>query len=87
MIVLTVEMALLRHNATPRFLKFLYKSVPVTTTWKLLVNSLTLNYLIVYTAFHLSLASQKHKCLIVNIIFCFSFNGPRFVGPGVFDGI
>lgn len=87
MIVLTVEMALLRHNATPRFFTFLYKSVPVTTSWKLLVNSLTLNYIIVYTAFHLSLASEKHKCLIVNIIFCFSFNGPRFVGPGVFDGI
>lgn len=87
MIVLTVEVALLRRNATPRFFTFLYKSVPVTTTWKLLVNSLTLNYIIVYTAFHLSLASQKHECLIVNIIFCFSFNGPRFVGPGVFDGI
>lgn len=85
--MLTVEMALLRHNATPRFFTFLYKSVPVTTSWKLLVNSLTLNYIIVYTAFHLSLASEKHKCLIVNIIFCFSFNGPRFVGPGVFDGI
>lgn len=87
MIVLTVEVALLDVMRRLVFFTFLYKSVPVTTSWKLLVNSLTLNYLIVYTAFHLSLASQKHKCLIVNIIFCFSFNGPRFVGPGVFDGI